>query len=627
MNSGKLVFYGLLCFATIFQFHAAAQNFITRNGTKLHLNGQEIRLRGFAFGNLVWGDYNAPFNKHHTEEDFTGLKKLGMNAVRFYMNYRTFEDDSKPFTYKQEGWNWIDSNIVWAKKNNIYLILNMHVPQGGYQSQCGGNDLWMDQENQKRLAGLWNAIAERYKNEPQIAGFDLLNEPIPNESVSQWSSLAQRLIDTIRVSDKNHLIITERAIALNCDYSYNDGKFNYPEISEENLMYTVHLYDPFEFTHQNLDWAGTGDGGSYPDENAFTTPYDLTYATGNYSNPTIPAGNSDWTFFEGTPEYISNDALILGRVVFITSRLQEGKAYFDDIVLSEYDENENFVREIFRQNLNSGTYWFWSEKGDGKYEISSVGHNDDFSIVASGTSGNGTVTLPFASFKVKKGHIYKVSGWMKGENLPGGANAMITTEFYKSLSGQPIMTRNFEFIRNKIVDYSSYVTSLGYPVYFGEFGTARNTFLNNKGGERWVADALKVFDSLGFHWTYHSYKESSFGYYDGWDEPIDRNTVNNLLKETFEAYFNRTLAVKEFTPSTEIKIYPNPTADKFHIQNTLGKSVKGQITDLSGKIIWTGELGTAAESLIETDFTPGIYMLNIYRDGERFCYKIIKTTP
>ena len=42
---------------------------------------------------------------------------MGFNSVRFYLNYGLFEDDSKPYEYKESGFEWIDRNVEWAKEN------------------------------------------------------------------------------------------------------------------------------------------------------------------------------------------------------------------------------------------------------------------------------------------------------------------------------------------------------------------------------------------------------------------------------------------------------------------------------------------------------------------------------
>ena len=91
--------------------------------------GKPVMLRGVAFGNEVWGNVRLP-RRHHDEADFARVAAMGMNTVRFYMNYRTFESDAAPGTYLADGWQWLDDNIAWAKKHGVYLVLNMHVPAG-----------------------------------------------------------------------------------------------------------------------------------------------------------------------------------------------------------------------------------------------------------------------------------------------------------------------------------------------------------------------------------------------------------------------------------------------------------------------------------------------------------------
>ncbi|NLW08376.1 MAG: cellulase family glycosylhydrolase, partial [Firmicutes bacterium] len=110
-----------------------------------------IRLEGVCFGNEVWGNPLLPPTKHHNERDFLRVKEMKMNVIRFYLNYGLFEDDEEPYQYVEYGWEWLDKNVEWAKKHGIYLIFNMHVPQGGFQSHGEGMALWDDPEIQNRL--------------------------------------------------------------------------------------------------------------------------------------------------------------------------------------------------------------------------------------------------------------------------------------------------------------------------------------------------------------------------------------------------------------------------------------------------------------------------------------------
>ncbi len=597
----------LITFSLFFiQLHSQAQ-FIHREGTKLIQHEKEIHLRGMSFGNLVWVDREIP-SAHHNEKDYQRLADLGMNAIRFYLNYKTFEDDNSPYSYKQSGWDWIDQNIAWAKKHGIYLILNMHVPQGGFQSQCEGEALWDVTSNQDRLVALWTAIADKYSNEPQIAAFDILNEPTPKDSVEQWFQLCKRIVDAIRLVDDHHLLITERAIAVGCDYGFNNGNYNYPPLEEENLMYTVHMYEPFAFTHQNLEWTGNGDGGAYPDTTILSPPSDLTFATGQYSNPKLPSGTTDWTYLKGKPFYVNNDSLILGRTVLYGHALGEGKAYYDNITVNEVTAAGTVIRELFKLPLSEQIAVSpWSENGDGEDGFANEGQNDDFSLTKTGTSGYGTTTLTGYSFKAEKGKYYATSGWAKGENIPSGSNTNVgfTNEFYYSPSGSKVTVRDYNYLLTTILDYTTYIEDRGFPVYFGEFGVARNTFENSKGGEKWVRDVLSIFDSLGYHFTYHTYREPSFGYYETWDGPLDTTTVNVLLKEVFLNYFNDVEVALDPSVRAEVELHVYPVPFKEYILVEDERVDSYLLTNVSGFVIKSGK-----QSKIPTsDLSPGQYLL------------------
>jgi endoglucanase len=113
-------------------------------------DGKNAMLRGMAVGNNVWSANEANLAINDSA-DYIKLKSLGFNSVRFYLSYKFFENDAAPYSYKQNGWNFLNRNLEWARANGIKLVLNMHVPQGGFQSNGEGAALWDVEENQKRL--------------------------------------------------------------------------------------------------------------------------------------------------------------------------------------------------------------------------------------------------------------------------------------------------------------------------------------------------------------------------------------------------------------------------------------------------------------------------------------------
>jgi len=496
-----------------------------------------IYLQGVAFNNFIWNNSAIP-PEHHTELDYERVKAMRMNAIRFYMNYTYFEDDSNPYTYRQSGWDWLDKNIVWAKKHGIYLILNMHAPQGGYQSQGEGDALWDNVENQNRLVALWKEIAKRYVNEVQIAGFGPVNEPVPSQSMAQWSQLAQRLINEIRTVNKNHLLFIERAIYVQGNFS-PDENLNFPVVTGENLVYEFHGYDPHPYTHQLLDFAQLGDGGKYPDENVIEVS-NAEWYTATFDNPRLPSGNTEWTFFEGIKYAVDDPKVRVGVPALIAAEVQGGRVYYDDIVVKEFDGAGNFVRDIYQTDLNSFDGWsFWSANGSGTSGVSEqVGHNDTSSLYIESTTGDGNLSNYGNVFEAKKGRSYQISGWMKGTNVAISARCMLRLDF--STTNGPLLRRNKAYLETVIGEVVDWAKSKNAALYMGEFGAGIPCFKKGKGGLIWVEEMVGILKTNNIHFAYHSYhshSQDSFALYVSGGLPNPAN-VNQPLIDWFTNNLN-----------------------------------------------------------------------------------------
>ena len=88
---------------------------------------------------------------------------------------------------------------------------------------------------------LWKSIARRYRDEPAVAGYDLLNEPLPERTgaarsfKAQLEPLYQRITKAIREVDPKHMIILEGA-----DWANDWSVFSKP--FDQNLVYQFHYY-------------------------------------------------------------------------------------------------------------------------------------------------------------------------------------------------------------------------------------------------------------------------------------------------------------------------------------------------------------------------------------------------
>lgn len=190
----------------------------------------------------------AEFRQNYVSEaDIQRIGQLGYNSVRPALNSRLFLQETGDVDPAGEGFQLLDNLVKWCKANRIYVIIDMHGAPGG---QTGQNiddsaddqpELFMQPKYEEQLVNLWTAIARRYSNETAIAGYDLLNEPLPARTgaaakyKARLEPLYKRLTKAIRQVDTKHMIILEGCDWAN-DWSVFTGSF------DKNLVYQFHYY-------------------------------------------------------------------------------------------------------------------------------------------------------------------------------------------------------------------------------------------------------------------------------------------------------------------------------------------------------------------------------------------------
>src|SRR6185312_11154016 len=100
------------------------------------------------------------------------------------VNARLLLTEGENPVFIEGGFQLIDSLVSWCKKHKVYIILDMHAAPGG---QTGANiddsrndvpELFIDKKDQDELVNIWVKLAQRYRDEPVVAAYDLLNEPL-----------------------------------------------------------------------------------------------------------------------------------------------------------------------------------------------------------------------------------------------------------------------------------------------------------------------------------------------------------------------------------------------------------------------------------------------------------------
>lgn len=196
------------------------------------------KLRGFQLG-------DASHSDQPKENYFSDLAATGANLGRLFIVIRRCKDCTD---YKMDDMQLrnIDYFVSHARQYGFWVVLCLST----YDERAG--ELWRNEALQRGLAANWKAIASRYKDVPEIAGYELINEPIvtwEDKPASKliWFKVATDVTAAIRSIDQRHVVIVEPTPgAETTAFSYGDP------IKDSNLVYSLHMYHPFPFTHQGI---------------------------------------------------------------------------------------------------------------------------------------------------------------------------------------------------------------------------------------------------------------------------------------------------------------------------------------------------------------------------------------
>jgi endoglucanase len=292
--TSRLLFCFIICF---FSFSSSySQGFLKVNGRHLENDSSKnFILRGMGFGGWMLQEgymfklgflgqqykikekiteiigkkeadifYEKWLQNHTRQPDIDSMASWGFNSIRLPMHYNLFtlsvkeEPVAGKNTWLREGFKMVDELLAWCKKNELYLILDLHAAPGGQGNDLAISDrnpqepsLWESEANREKTIALWKELATRYANEPNIGGYDILNET--NWGFSDTANdkrgiqekqnipLRKLFIDitkAIRAVDTNHIIYLEG----------NGFANNYHGIFplwDDNLVISFHKYGNF----------------------------------------------------------------------------------------------------------------------------------------------------------------------------------------------------------------------------------------------------------------------------------------------------------------------------------------------------------------------------------------------
>lgn len=208
------------------------------------------------FGESRTNEMIATFQENYiTEADIINIANMNMNFVRVPVYWMDFAlKDGTLRTDADSGFARLDWLLEVCDENGIYVLIDFHGAPGGVNcwASCGqastiptelyAGDPDTVEWNQSVVLNIWSALATRYKDNPTVAAYGLLNEPVLNfDTNPAYENLKygfyDEIYDTVRAIDNNHIVIFEEFM----DWSV---AANRPERQTwTNYMFDKHPYD------------------------------------------------------------------------------------------------------------------------------------------------------------------------------------------------------------------------------------------------------------------------------------------------------------------------------------------------------------------------------------------------
>ena len=168
------------------------------------------------------------------DADFSRIKEAGFNHVRI-----PFLDS---LIAEPNGLARLHKAVDTAAKHGLYTVLDMHGAPGGqndadHSGQVKRNRLWIDVENISKMEQLWAQLGREFGKDPNVAMFDLMNEPMGAPNPAMLAVVYDRVVKAVRKTAPEKLLLIEDG------YKGLDTTIHPNIAGWTNVVYSLHFYN------------------------------------------------------------------------------------------------------------------------------------------------------------------------------------------------------------------------------------------------------------------------------------------------------------------------------------------------------------------------------------------------
>ncbi len=183
------------------------------------------------------------FQTYITAQDIALIKSMGFDHVRLSVNPQPMFQSGHADQLPPEYLSFLDAAVKMIQDRGLAVILDIQ-PDSDFKARLENDDFI------EQFADFWRALARHYSNnDPGMMFFEIINEPEVRDRF-RWAGIQIKLAKAIREGAPKHTII-----AAGGRWSANDDLLFLEPLSDSNVIYNFHFYDPAVFTHQGATWS------------------------------------------------------------------------------------------------------------------------------------------------------------------------------------------------------------------------------------------------------------------------------------------------------------------------------------------------------------------------------------
>lgn len=200
--------------------------------------------RGINMGNAFEAPSETAWSNPWKPEYFRIMSELGFTHVRVPIRWEPADRSmsTAPYTIYPTFLNRIKQVVDTALKYKLHIIINMHHHDALFENVAG---------QKARFLAQWRQIGEFFQTYPDSLLFEVLNEPHSNLTPELWNQYFPEALAEIRKSNPARVVLLGTA-----EWGGLGGLSKLRVPDDDNLILTIHYYNPFQFTHQGAEWSG-----------------------------------------------------------------------------------------------------------------------------------------------------------------------------------------------------------------------------------------------------------------------------------------------------------------------------------------------------------------------------------